>query len=374
MPITVPTIQEIIDQVQADLQSRITDPVVPAIRNSNLDILSRVLGGGLSGNYQQIEFAVNNVLFINTAVEFALLEFHAPIWGVIPGAGFKATGNLDITGLEAAVIPTGTTIRRLSDDLIYVVTENIGIVAGVANVPVDAAEVGDAFNSVAGTAFQLVSSVTGIDPNCFVDSNGITLGDDAEEIESIRRRILDVTQFRSSGGKLSDYTTFVANAGLDTNFSWIQNKPGGVKGTVKVFFMMLRTSNTSFDPVPTGSDVTIVDEFLITQEPAGIDVEVTAPLIEPKAFTISGLSPTGAVSEAAVIEALKDLFDREANPNIAEAFSRQLGLVNYNGTILLSHIYQALASVTADFTLDSPTTNITVALDSIATVGTVTFV
>nr|BDD45839.1 tail protein [Gammaproteobacteria bacterium] len=352
MPYIRPSLQDLIDRANADIESRLPGSQ-PRLRRSVLGVIGRVLAGAHHGLYGFINFLANQVLPDTAETEW--LERHASIWGLSRKAASKAGGNVGLTGTNGSVVPSGTELQT-ADGVQYVSTAEATIAAGVASVAIEATAGGVDGNQAASVTLSFVSPVAGVDATATVDGGALTGGADAETDDDLRARVISRIQQPPHGGADFDYTTWALEVAGVTR-AWVYPQELGI-GTVTVRFMM---DDTYADGIPLAADVTDVQNYIDALRPVTADLTVVAPTSVPLNFTISGLSPSTTAIKAAIEDELKDLITREAEPG---------------GTILISHIREAIsiAAGEVDHVLDSPVADVTHTTGQIATFGAITWV
>ncbi|MNL36264.1 Baseplate J-like protein [compost metagenome] len=112
--------------------------------------------------------------------------------------------------------------------------------------------------------------------------------------------------------------------------------------------------------IPDGAEVAAVKAHIDTLRPVTAELYVVAPVAAPINFQIQ-LTPSSVAVKAAVEAELRDLLKREAAPG---------------KTILVSHIREAIsiAAGEQDHVLVAPAANVTNAIGSMSTFGSITWV
>ena len=192
---------------------------------------------------------------------------------------------------------------------------------------------------------------------CTVAGDGMTGGADTETDVGLRARLLARIQQVPQGGCKSDYEAWALEVPGVTR-AWVYPQELGV-GTVSVRFV--RDSDGSGSAIiPDSSEVAAVQAYLDARRPVTAQLTVLAPTANPLNFTISGLSPSTDTVKAAVQAELQDLLLREAAPG---------------GDVLLSHIRAAISAASGedDYTLSSPSANVTNGTGQMSTMGSITW-
>ena len=131
MPFTRPTLQEIVDRIENDIESRLTGDV-SLLRRAVLRVLARVFAGVIHVLYGALQ-ALSKDLFVDQATA-DMLDRHAIMWGVPRKAAIFATGDVVFDGVDTTVIPEGT-VAQNDDGIEYETIEEKTISFGIAIVP-----------------------------------------------------------------------------------------------------------------------------------------------------------------------------------------------------------------------------------------------
>lgn len=351
MPFSKPTLTDLVDTAESDLESRL--PGADArLRRSILNVLARVLAGILHGLYGFIDWAKDQ--FLVDKAEDEMLDRHSSIWGINRTAATFAGGNVDFTGTDGMIISIGTELQR-ADGAEYTTDAEATIAAGVATVAVTASASGLAGNAVAASALNLVSPIAGIDSSIIVAAGGLTGGTDQEADDTLRARILDRIQAPPHGGADFDYVKWTKELAGVTR-AWVFAQELGL-GTVTVRFMM---DDTYGDGLPLVADVATVQSALDIERPVTAALTVAAPIGVPLNLEISGLDPATQAVKDAIEAEIKDLIRRETSPG---------------STLLISHIREAISIAAGedDHALVSPVADVVHATGEIAVFGVITW-
>ena len=354
MPFNRPTLTELIDRVETDINSRIPDGD-SRLKRSILSVLARVIAATAHGLYGFLDW-ISRQIIADTA-ESQLLDTHASWWGVNRLSATAATGSVSVTGATGAVVPRGTVLQR--PDGVKFVTDAAGtLVAGTASINVTAMAQGVETNTSAGVTLTLVSPVSGIDSNATVDASGLSGGSDVESDEKLRSRLRERVHQTPHGGAAHDYIAWAKEVAGVTRAWAFSGRKGS--GTVGVFFMR---DNDIGSVIPDAAEVAAVQSHIDVVRPVTASVTVYAPTAVAQNIAIK-IKPNDAATQAAITRALTDLFRTAAVEG-----------GNGEGTILISHIHESVSTSSgeADHQLISPTSNITVSSGEIATLGTITY-
>lgn len=353
MPFNRPSLTDIKNRVDADIQSRLpgTDP---KLRYSLLGILSRVFAGVAHGLYGYLQWISNQILPDTAESEY--LERWSQVWNIPRKSAVPATGNVICTGTNGSLVPAGTLLQR-SDGVEFTTDADATIAAGTATVVVTAVNGGVDTNTAAASILSFVTPVTGVNTNATVDGTGLINGLDTESDTDLRSRLLSRIQQPPQGGAAHDYVAWALQVTGVTR-AWCYPLEDGA-GTVKVRFMM---DNSYADGIPLAGDVTTVHNHIEALRPVGLALggyTTVAPVAAPINFNMT-VSPDTPAVRAAVTAELADLILRDSEPG---------------GVIRLSRIHEAisLAAGETDHVLTVPAADVTHTINQIATMGTVTF-
>lgn len=356
MPFERPTLAQLVDRTQADIEARLPG-ADSRLRRSVLGVLARVFAGVAHLLYGFLDWAWKQ-MFVTLAEGAILRSLHASKWGIPALAETYAGGNVTFAGVNGSVIPSGTLLQR-SDARQYRTTAEATIVAGAATVPVEAVVAGKDGNAAAGSTLTLVSPVAGVHAAATVAAGGLVGGEDEETDDALRARILERIQDPPHGGAKADYRRWAKQVAGVTR-AWIEiveDVPGHKRVIVR--FVMDGKADTI---IPTTEEVAIVQAWIDGEDvrPVTAEVTVAAPVAVPLAITIQGLTPSTQAVKDAIEAEIRDLISREAEPG---------------ATILLSHIREAIsiAAGEADHVLVAPAADVTHVAHEIAVFAPITW-
>lgn len=339
MPFHKPTLQELVDRIQADLESRLgltsTDhnSYSNTLRRSVTGVLSQVQAGASYLLLGYLDFLSRQVM-IDTA-EKDYLRRWAQVWGVQEKPATFAQGYVVFKGEENAVIPAETCLRR-QDGVEFYVKVAASITQGSAAVFLEALLLGANGNTPAGTVLSLISPLQGVQLQVIVSESGLSGGINAELDESLRKRLLKRIQQPPQGGSLSDYEQWALQV-PGVQRAWVYPGYFG-SGTVGVTFLV-------DDAIPTQVQVAEVQKHLDVRRPVTAEVLVFSPSAILVPMTISAASLT--ITLQATIESdLRTWFMREAYPGMILHANR------------LQDVISQAAQGNEDYVLLSPESNV----------------
>ncbi len=349
---TRPTFTQILDRVQADINTRL--PGTDArLRRSILNVISYIQAGLAHGLYGYISYTALQV-FPDTA-EAEFLNRWGAIWGVSRTAAAFASGTVDFTG-TAGTIPIGTKLQR-ADLALFTTTTSATISAGIASATVLADVAGVAGNTAVTTALTFVSPIAGVTSTALVATGGLINGTDTQDDTAYLQAVLNRIQNPAQGGSASDYETWTFAASVNVTRVWVYPLESGA-GTVTVRFMM---DDLYSDGIPLTADVTAVQAYIDSVRPVTAAVTVAAPIATPLNFTIHLVQNDTADIRTAVHASLVDMLRRDAEPAGTLNLSRIVEAIN-----LTDGVYGCVLSV--------PNADVTATAGHISVMGTITWV
>lgn len=290
-----PSLSTLVRWAQSDIESRLSGAAA-SVRRTFEFVMARVVAGAAHGLHGHLVW-LSKQLFPDTA-EDVFAERWAGIWGLERVAAVKASGTVDITGVNLTVCPDQTEWQDGTGQ-IYIQDGDVTIAGGVATITVDAQLAGVEGNQSVGAQLSLVTPVAGIDSTGTVSGSGLTGGADQETVDSLRSRLLERLQTPPKGGGPGDYVAWAKEVNGVTRAWEIANGDG--LGTVVVYF----ARDDDLDPIPDSTEVQDVQDYLDTVAPITADVNVYAPTAVDLDLTIAATPDTAAV-RTAIEAALED--------------------------------------------------------------------
>ena len=346
-----PTLDELVTRIKSDFSSRLLGGAT-ILRRSVMAVLARTFAGAVHLLYGYLDWIAKQAM--PDTAEAEQLRRWASIWGITPTPAEFAQGDVVFSGSDGIVIPEGTELQR-SDGLLYTTDADGTIASGTVTIAVTASESGADYNTDPETELSLTSPIAGVTAIAVADDGvGIDGGLAEEADEDLLVRLLARIQDPPAGGSEADYIAWAKEVAGVTR-AWCYPSYTG-PGTVGLTFVR---DNDSGSIIPSGGEVTEVQDHIDALRPVTADLTVFAPVGVPLNFTIL-VSPNTTAVKAAVQAELEELILRETEPG---------------GTLLLSHIEEAIsrASGETDHNLTAPAADVTVATGEITTMGTITW-
>lgn len=314
MPFQRPTLPELIQRAQADIETRLPGSS-PSLPNSLLGVLARMSAGASHELYGAISYLATNLL--PTTQDPDILEQWAQVYAVPRLAAVASLGEVAFSGtgdVPAATLLQGANGQRY-------LTVNSITAPGLATV--QAVQAGSAGNLPTGE-LTLVSPIAGVASKATLGASGISGGADIESIENWSYRLLQRIKSPPQGGAASDYERWARAAHPDITHAWVYPTTPQ-PGQVTVYVMSYGVGNG----IPSVEVLNLVNASVQAARPVAAQVFVFAPVPKVLNFTVQ-ISPFNASMPAAVQSALAELFRREAAPG---------------ATIPLTHISEVISGI-----------------------------
>lgn len=350
MPFNRPTLPELQERTGGDIRSRLQG-ANPDLRRSLLGIIRDMHAGSAHGMYGYLDWLSHQILPDTAEGEY--LRRHAGIWDVPLTEEAAATGQVEITGTDGAVLPQGA-LLTFQDGTEYTTDSQATIASGIALVDVTASAPGTEGNRDQGDELTLAVPETGINSTATVDADGITGGADPETDSRLRDRLLSRIRRPPHGGSADDYEAWALAAHPDVTRVFIAPLEMGL-GTVTIRPM----TDDLVDPIPTQGVIDAVEEYIQKERPVGSEPFVVAPIAAPLDMTILITPDTQEVRDR-IESALKDFLLLNASPGAT------IKLNQLNGAIYV-------AAGSSSFDIQIPSDDITHSTGEIAIPGTITW-
>lgn len=352
MPWQSPTLNQLAEQVRADLRGRLPE-AKPELRRALLRVVADVDAGAVHGLYGYLAWLAKQ-LIIDTAEDEWLARW-ASVWGIYRLAEVAAAGAVELAGDVGAQLLAGTELQADSG-AIYTLDETVTIDAqGVATANVTALDAGAAGNLDAGETLRLVSAVIGIDGEAIVSAEGISGGAERERDERLRERLLDRIQRQPHGGNANDYVRWAREAHPDVTRVWpYPHQPDDGELTLRLVCDELETI------IPSAEVIDTVQQYIDGVRPVAVrNLYVFAPEPLPLNFDIR-LTPDTADTRERVEEAIADFLAQTAAPG-GTLYREQLSGVIY------------IAAGDSRHEMPVPAANVVLDANQIAVLGTITW-
>lgn len=369
MAFTRPSLTQIIERIKGDFKSGLSLQTI--LRRSFLDVFAKAFGGASHTLHGHIDFGINKRFFPDTGDEETVIRW-GTLYDLPRNEAQRAELTIDVVGTTGGTLAQGTVYVR-SDGVEYSVKAEV-IVPAATTVPATIVEnelesVGASGNLDNGDTVSLQSAIAGIESEATVTATELE-GEDLEDIDLYRDRVLERMQFPPSGGTVNDYISFAKTVAGVTRVFIIPNHLG--EGTVGLFFV--EDGNAPASIIPSPAKVDEVQEAVEVLKPISADLFVIAPT-ELEMNPEIQIKPNTTAVQDAVIDELNDLLAREAQVRDA-VDPEQVGLgVQFDGKIKISQINEviSIADGEDDHILLSPLADVQPQVGGIVTLGTPIF-
>jgi uncharacterized phage protein gp47/JayE len=326
MSLQTPTVQEISDNIVAQLEAALSQ-TVPLLPKAFTRVLASALGAVFVLIYKYAGFSLLQY-FVATA-SFQDTEINGktvnPLteWGRLIGVGdptdaTRAELTADVTVLtQTGTLPAGSQLVRTETGVIYLTLSAVNLDAAVKTVTIRASSDQDG-NGGAGAIGNLnpgdIVSFANPLPNVATDAvivSQTVTGADGESEEVYRQRIIDRFRQQPQGGAYADYKLWSEEVeGILSAFPYTSDCPG----EVDVYVEATEASSGSADGIPTAAQLQAVadsieldDNGLPSRRPANALVNVFPITRTAFDVTVSGLTADNvSEAEAAITEAIDD--------------------------------------------------------------------
>lgn len=276
----IPTTTEIRDSIINSWEQRLSViqgqqiKILQSLKKSVLFILASAIAPAIRLTYLFVLWAVNQTDPQTADDENSVLNGRLQQWGRLlkigdPKPGQAPRYEIDLTGTNGAVLTAGAAYRSASNN-IYLLEEDITIVAGVATGIIKASVPSDRLNTEfslnPGAEVNTVNPYFGID-NPAVVSAELTAATDAEDIEAYRQRVVSVLRLAPQGGARIDYQRWPLDAeGVARAYPFTDQVDPGI---INVYI----EATTDIDPdgIPTQAVLDAAEEAIITDPETGLE-------------------------------------------------------------------------------------------------------
>lgn len=354
-----PTLQQLVDRIRGDIKSSLQ--ITAILRRSFLAAFARALAGASHSMHGHLVFISKQIFPDQAEAEF--LVRWASIFNVQRNPATFTTLTIDVTATAAATVPAGSVYQR-SDGVQYEVDDDIVATgAGTFQGTITCTETGASGNLDAGEGIELTSPIAGIETTAEVSAIAVE-GEDEEDDESLRERLVDRLQNPPSGGTINDYKQWML-AVTGVTRAWVT--PGLLgEGTVVCYFV-----EDGDDPIiPDAAKIAEVQAKVDEERPVTADAYVVAPVARVLDLTIL-LNPNTVAVQTAVTAEIQDLIYREAQ--VAGSY-KEVG-EQYDGVIAISKLNEAIsiAAGEEDHAITSHDSDIVPITGELVILGDITF-
>lgn len=265
MAISIPAFENILGQILRDIRNLQSEADIG--KDSDNYARSAAFSAAIEGVYQKLAWIYRQI-FADTSDEDELLH-HAAIRGLFQKAAVTATGRVLLTGTPGATLLQGATFKHVSTGETFSAISSAEIDSDrSASVDVRANAVGVSLNGLSGE-LVVTSPPLGMSPSAsFVGET--TGGEDAETMESLLSRYLDVVKSPPAGGAVYDYRRWAREVDGVVDALILPRRRGG--GTVDVVI-------TASNGAPSAEVIANCLAHIESQCSVIADIRVYAPII-----------------------------------------------------------------------------------------------
>lgn len=365
MAFTRPTLTQIVQRIEADFKSGLGLQAI--LRRSFLKVFAKAFGGVSHTLHGHIQHGIEDKFFPDTGDEATVVR-----WGTLYNLPRKeatfAELTVEVTGTTGGTLTAGTVFVR-SDGVEYQVKANVTVpAAGTASATLVCQTEGETGNMDNDDVLSSQSAIPGIESDVTVTGTTVE-GEDLEDLELYRTRVLDRLQAPPSGGTVTDFIAYALSVAGITRAWVLPNHLG--EGTVGVAVV-----EDDEDPIiPDAAKIAEVQAQLLEDEPQGTAGSTAFAPVATEINPQIQLKPNTTEVQNAVIAELNDLLAREAQVRGA-VDPAEVGLgTTFDGKIKLSQINEAIsiAAGEEDHVLTSPTADVQPIEGGLVVLGTPVF-
>ncbi len=329
MPISIPTVASIRDQIISDIEGKL-GTTVPILAKATLRVIASALAGALALLYRLARWAYSQI-FPQTAETDALVLI-GERYGITRIAAVKAKLTAAVTGTDGTNIPAGA-LWVSPAGVVYTQTGLAIIAGGTTTITIEALIAGASANLAPAATVGAASPVAGMNGTATIAST-VTTGVDEEADADLRTRVIQRMQSQPQGGAAPDY------------IQWARE----VAGIVKAFAFNTSAGNVTVYPlqaitgaarIPSGPKINEVTAYLSATERRPLAATVTAAAMTEltENVTITGLSPGDVATKQIISDALTALYyaayprqyPDEINPTAVLSVAAVWGIVAGSG-------------------------------------------
>jgi uncharacterized phage protein gp47/JayE len=292
--ITTPTPAQIYAQKIADFESALAQ-TMPSVSKSFYRTWAKSDSLSEAGIYEYAKWLYKQI-FPQTQDEEALMYLGGR-FGITRTAATSAILAATATGENDTIIPAGTLWQF--NGIVYSQSDDVIIATGTATIEIESLTLGSDGNIDNGGSVSLVSPLAGVDDDATITST-TTEGEDAEEIEDYRSRVISRMSQQPQGGATPDYIQWALEvAGIVKAFAFND-------GPNNVIVYPLQSLTT--DRIPAAPKLAEVETYLndTGRKPLCANVSAEAMTEREITLTVSSINPDNVATKAAIELAIND--------------------------------------------------------------------
>lgn len=338
MAFSTPTLFGIQENIVSDIETEFGQ-TVPILEKAVWRVLSLILAGVWIILYKFGSIAFKQRFPQTANSEF--LEILGEIVNVVrqQATSWQGEGEVESTA-SVGTLPPNTQLVNNNTGIVYLTREEVVLTVGTLTLKLKTIEGGQISDLETGDTINFVESIPGLAETVEITLTTID-GEDQEDIEVYRRRVLDAYQKKPQGGASADYEQWAEEA---PNVINAYPYPGTLPGEVSVYIEV----DDQIDGIPTGSQLTVTLEQYINVDPVTgratrrpVTADVSVLPISRRVFDVEivALSPDTPEIRADIDAALTEFFLGK------EPFIEGVSIVR-NDTINRSQIESTVDTVT----------------------------
>ncbi|MBP7735960.1 MAG: baseplate J/gp47 family protein [Spirochaetes bacterium] len=302
MALDNPTLQEIQTNIIADIESELGQSI-PLLAKAVFRILSYALAGAWIILYKYGTYQFNQ-RFPQLASDY-YLEILGWIKGITRTPASTWAGQLSaISTTGTGQLKAGTQLINNNTGVVYTVDTAVALTIGTISFSATATSSGESGSLEVGEVIYFVSPLGGVNQEATVTAV-TTQGDDKENIEDYRERVISAYHRAPQGGALTDYRAWAIEA---PHIVSAYPYPATTPGIVDVYI----EADDQTDGIPTSAEIAAALECITydpitglqTRRPVTAEVNVLAITRSAANVTITGLSPDSPSIREAIAAAL----------------------------------------------------------------------
>jgi uncharacterized phage protein gp47/JayE len=305
MALPTPTLLEIQAIIVSDLETKFSQ-TIPLLPKAVWRIVALIIAGVWIILYKYGSDAFKQ-RFPQTANDF-WLEILGQLLNVFRQAATTWEGQGEVESTTTGTLPPGTQFINNNTGQVYLTTTEKILSVGTLTLDLKAGEGGALGDLQIGDIINFVSPVPGLAETVEITLTSVD-GEDIEDIEVYRRRVLDAYQKKPQGGASSDYEQWAEEA---PNVINAYPYPGVKPSEVVVYIEV----DNQTDGIPTAPQLAAALAYINFDPVTGratrrpVTAEVSTAAISRRVFDVKivGLSPDNAENRAAIEATLTEYF------------------------------------------------------------------
>lgn len=342
------TLQEIKDRIYNDFVASFQNAITP-LNKSFFEVLANAISGAVQLLYIYLD-NVSSDSFLNSCTQSRVLNYFAPLLRLTLKEPTVAEGTVSFTGVETTVIPIGTQVIYNSNIVYETIAEGT-IASGAVDIVCQSVEKGTVSNTIGNIQLFLVVPVAGIDNDGF-STVGFSGAIDEETVESLRTRCI-IKQGDSPQIDNNNYYKNLGNTLPNVKSTFISELKNGT-GTFGV--TILTYSNGG---IPVQADIDEVEALF--------DSENAVPIYAETEYFL----PTRVVQNFEILLAVNSSENQDDVNQLLMDYVYKFQEAGEDFEFL--DLSKALQEKSARLVLPATTASVTLALNEVLDIGTVTW-